>query len=71
MVGDVCWTTWSTTQGVGALSSGEAEYHAAIKGAIEGLDSLVFQMQSQMLQPSLSIATECWILERRLAGDSS
>ena len=28
----------------------------------------VFQVQSQMLQSSLSIATECWILERRLAG---
>ena len=28
----------------------------------------VFQVQSQMLQSSLSIATECWILERRLAS---
>ena len=27
----------------------------------------VFQVKSQMLQSSLSIATECWILERRLA----
>ena len=27
-----------------------------------------FQVKSQMLQSSLSIATECWILERRLAG---
>ena len=26
-----------------------------------------FQVKSQMLQSSLSIATECWILERRLA----
>ena len=27
----------------------------------------VFQVRSQMLRSSLSIATECWILERRLA----
>ena len=27
----------------------------------------VFQVKSQVLQSSLSIATECWILERRLA----
>ena len=27
----------------------------------------VFRVQSQMLQSSLSIATKCWILERRLA----
>ena len=33
MVGDVCFKAWSTTQRVVALSSGEAEYYAAIKGA--------------------------------------
>ena len=37
MVGDVCLKAWSTTQGVVALSSGEAEYYAAVKGASEGL----------------------------------
>ena len=37
MVGDVCLKAWSTTQRVVALSSGEAEYFAAIKGASEGL----------------------------------
>ena len=37
MVGDVCLKAWSTTQRVVALSSGEAEYYAAIKGASEGL----------------------------------
>jgi hypothetical protein len=33
----VCLKAWSTTQTVVALSSGEAEYYAAIKGAAEGL----------------------------------
>ena len=37
VVGDVCLKAWSTTQGVVALSSGEAEYYAAVKGASEGL----------------------------------
>ena len=37
MVGDVCFKSWSTTQRVVALSSGEAEYYAAVKGASEGL----------------------------------
>ena len=32
-----CLKTWSTTQTVVALSSGEAEYYAALKGASEGL----------------------------------
>ena len=40
MVGDVCVKAWSTTQRVVALSSGEAEYYAAIKGASEGLGFL-------------------------------
>ena len=40
MVGDVCLKAWSTTQRVVALSSGEAEYYAAIKGASEGLGRL-------------------------------
>ena len=29
----VCLKAWSTTQGVVALSSGEADYYAAVKGA--------------------------------------
>ena len=33
----VCLKAWSTTQGAVALSSGEAEYYAAVKGASEGL----------------------------------
>ena len=33
----VCLKTWSTTQTVVALSSGEAEYYAAVKGSAEGL----------------------------------
>ena len=33
MVGYVCLKAWSTTQRVVALSSGEAEYYAAIKGS--------------------------------------
>ena len=33
----VCLKAWSTTQGTVALSSGEAEYYAAVKGASEGL----------------------------------
>ena len=37
MVGDFCLKAWSTTQRVVALSSGEAEYYAAVKGAGEGL----------------------------------
>ena len=40
MVGDVCLKAWSTTQRVVALSSGEAEYYAAIKGASESLGFL-------------------------------
>ena len=40
MVGDVCLKAWSTTQRVVALSSGEAEYYAAVKGASEGLGFL-------------------------------
>ena len=40
MVGDVCLKAWSTTRRVVALSSGEAEYYAAIKGASEGLGFL-------------------------------
>ena len=33
----VCLKAWSTTQGVVALSSGEAEYYAPVKGASEDL----------------------------------
>ena len=33
----VCLKAWSTTQGVVALSGGEAEYYAAVTGASEGL----------------------------------
>ena len=40
MVGDICVKAWSTTQKVVALSSGEAEYYAAVKGASEGLGFL-------------------------------
>ncbi len=32
-VSDSCLKTWSSTQAVMALSSGEAEYFAALKGA--------------------------------------
>ena len=32
-----CLKAWSTTQTVVAMSSGEAEYYAAVKGAAEGL----------------------------------
>ena len=37
MVGDLCVKAWSTTQKVVALSSGEAEYYAAVQRASEGL----------------------------------
>ena len=40
IVGDICLKAWSTTQRVVALSSGEAEYYAAVKGASEGLGFL-------------------------------
>ena len=40
MVGDICVKAWSTTQKVVALSSGEAEYYAAVKGVSEGLGFL-------------------------------
>ena len=40
MVGDICLKAWSTTQRVVALSSGEAETYAAVKGASEGLGFL-------------------------------
>ena len=39
MVGDVCLKAWSTTQRVVALSSGEAEYYAAIKEQVRALVS--------------------------------
>ena len=32
-----CLKVWSTTQTVIAVSSGEAEYYAAVKGGAEGL----------------------------------
>ena len=32
-----CLKVWSTTQTVIAMSSGEAEYYAAVKGGAEGL----------------------------------
>jgi hypothetical protein len=34
---DGCIKTWSSTQSSRALSSGEAEYYAMVKGAAEGL----------------------------------
>jgi hypothetical protein len=37
MWGGTCLKTWSTTQTVVAMSSGEAEYYAAVKGCAEGL----------------------------------
>ena len=40
MVGDNCVKAWSTTQNVVALSTGEAEYYAALRGASEGLGFL-------------------------------
>ena len=40
IVGDICMKAWSTTQRVVALSSGEAEYYAAVKGASECLGFL-------------------------------
>ena len=36
LVGDICLTAWSKTQRVVALSGGEADYCAAVKGASEG-----------------------------------
>ena len=35
-VGDICLKAWSTTQRVVALSTGEVEYCAAVKGAKRG-----------------------------------
>ena len=40
VVGDACLKGWSTTQRVVTLSSGEAEYYAAIKGVSEGFGFL-------------------------------
>ena len=37
MWGGTCLKTWSTTQTVVAMSSGEAEYYAAFKDCAEGL----------------------------------
>ena len=50
--------SWSRTQGSEALSSGEAEFYAAIKGACEGLgiksllDELGFQIKVEAIQDS-------------------
>ena len=50
--------SWSRTQGSEALSSGEAEFYAAIKGACEGLgiktllDDLGFQVKVEVIQDS-------------------
>ena len=51
--------TWSTTQAVVALSSGEAEYYGIVKGAKEGLG-----LQSMLLDWGLSLPLE-------LSSDSS
>ena len=37
MIGGACLKLWSSTQAVLALSSGEAEYYAALKGAATAL----------------------------------
>lgn len=37
MFGIHCWKTWSSTQGVIALSSGEAEYYSLVKGCTIGI----------------------------------
>ena len=39
MFNGACLKFWSTTQAVRALSSGEAEYYASLKGASVALDS--------------------------------
>ena len=37
MIGDHCIKTWSSTQSVIALSSGEAEYYGLVKGASQSI----------------------------------
>jgi hypothetical protein len=50
MWGGACLKQWSSTQKVVALSSGEAEYYAALKGAGEGLG-----LQSMLLDVGVHI----------------
>ena len=64
MVGYVCMKAWSTTQRVVALSSGEAEYCAAVKGASEGLGFLAGCAD-------LGIWTNCAISLRVLTDSSA
>ena len=55
MLGEHCIKSWSRTQGVVALSSGEAEYYGTSKGGSEafGLRGL-----AQDIRPSMSIEME-------------
>ena len=52
-----CLKTWSTTQTVVALSSGEAEYYAAVKGCAEGLGIQAY-FQDLGLEVSVKIHTD-------------
>ena len=59
MIGNHPITHWSRTQATIALSSGEAELNASVKGAAEGLG--LKQLAQEME----------WMLELHLLGDSS
>ena len=57
----VCLKAWSTTQGDVALSTGEAEYYAAVKGASEGLgfQSACPDLEIRFQQPSSACKGIC------------
>ena len=69
MVGDVCLKAWSTTQRVVVLSSGEAEYYAAIKGASEGLGFLAGCADFGKFGPMAPLAPQSFDRQQFVQGD--
>ena len=58
MHGDHCIRTSSTTQGVIALSSGEAEFYALVKGSSIGIGSIAIAADMGMMDMSLRVHTD-------------
>ena len=61
MLGTTAVRDWSTNQAVIALSSGEAEYYAALKGASQALGF-------QSMLKDIGLQVSCHPLQRRQCG---
>ena len=57
MYGSHCIKTWSVSQGYIALSSGEAEYYGAVKGASQAL-GLTAMLQDMGVQSTIEIRVD-------------